>query len=73
MGRFKATLRRNAVQEIEIMLRIALLALALAGCASAPSSPEAKSRTRADRVNERNQEALRNMRDEFNALTRDAN
>ena len=73
MGRFKAPLRWNAAQEIEIMLRIVFLALALAGCASAPSSPETKARTRADRVNERNQEALRNMRDEFNRLSADAN
>ncbi len=55
------------------MFRIMLAFLALAGCASAPSSPETKARIRAEMVNDRNQEALRNMRDEFNRLSADAN
>ena len=49
-----------------------LASLALAGCAST-SSPATKARVKADLVNDRNQEALLNMREEFNRMTADAN
>ena len=51
---------------------ILLASLALAGCAST-SSPSTKARVKADLINDRNQEALRNMREEFNRMTADAN
>lgn len=49
-----------------------LALLALAGCAST-SSPATKARVKADLVNDRNQEGLRNMREEFERLSADAN
>ena len=50
-----------------------LALLAFAGCATTQASSKAKTNTRADMIAERDQEALRNMRDEFNRLTNDAN
>ena len=50
---------------------ILLASLAHAGCTST-SSPATKARVKADLVNDRNQEGLRNMRDEFERLSADA-
>ena len=50
---------------------ILLASLALAGCTST-SSPATKAPVKADLVNDRNQEGLRNMRDEFERLSADA-
>lgn len=53
------------------MIRIALAALALAGCATVPAS-EKSQRNRAEMKREQQEERGQALKDEFNSLTNDA-